>query len=104
MIRRPPRSTLFPYTTLFRSRVNRVREEGAASPRRQSERCAYWRLFPSPCVEPGRNVAFLVAPAQSLNELVQEPGVYRRIQITPREESKSSISRLHKLCSACAMR
>src|SRR3989442_6893934 len=24
MIRRPPRSTLFPYTTLFRSRVNRA--------------------------------------------------------------------------------
>src|SRR5690349_22489379 len=24
MIRRPPRSTLFPYTTLFRSRTNRV--------------------------------------------------------------------------------
>src|SRR3712207_8485899 len=30
MIRRPPRSTLFPYTTLFRSRVDGVhaREEG----------------------------------------------------------------------------
>src|SRR3712207_9173265 len=27
MIRRPPRSTLFPYTTLFRSRAVRVREE-----------------------------------------------------------------------------
>src|SRR3989338_9014354 len=26
MIRRPPRSTLFPYTTLFRSRGNRARE------------------------------------------------------------------------------
>src|SRR3712207_9451234 len=25
MIRRPPRSTLFPYTTLFRSRVTRLR-------------------------------------------------------------------------------
>src|SRR2546425_3658141 len=25
MIRRPPRSTLFPYTTLFRSRKNRTR-------------------------------------------------------------------------------
>src|SRR5436305_9434231 len=24
MIRRPPRSTLFPYTTLFRSRLNRI--------------------------------------------------------------------------------
>src|SRR3712207_8934612 len=27
MIRRPPRSTLFPYTTLFRSRLPEVREE-----------------------------------------------------------------------------
>src|SRR3712207_7002639 len=27
MIRRPPRSTLFPYTTLFRSIVARLREE-----------------------------------------------------------------------------
>src|SRR5438067_3159405 len=26
MIRRPPRSTLFPYTTLFRSRLHRVAE------------------------------------------------------------------------------
>src|SRR2546430_5233294 len=28
MIRRPPRSTLFPYTTLFRSRVRAIREGG----------------------------------------------------------------------------
>src|SRR2546422_3243563 len=27
MIRRPPRSTLFPYTTLFRSRLRRVAEQ-----------------------------------------------------------------------------
>src|SRR5687767_15649962 len=33
MIRRPPRSTLFPYTTLFRSRA------GAHEPRRQRARC-----------------------------------------------------------------
>src|SRR3712207_8039743 len=33
MIRRPPRSTLFPYTTLFRSR-----EEHGAPPRRAPER------------------------------------------------------------------
>src|SRR5256885_7167942 len=31
MIRRPPRSTLFPYTTLFRSRL-RVRERGHTHP------------------------------------------------------------------------
>src|SRR2546422_7485443 len=28
MIRRPPRSTLFPYTTLFRSRIHRGGHEG----------------------------------------------------------------------------
>src|SRR2546429_7458882 len=30
MIRRPPRSTLFPYTTLFRSKVVQAMREGAA--------------------------------------------------------------------------
>src|SRR5438552_6661283 len=35
MIRRPPRSTLFPYTTLFRSqrRMTAVREPGRRSPK-----------------------------------------------------------------------
>src|SRR6267143_5840894 len=32
MIRRPPRSTLFPYTTLFRSRAQRQRFGGHVSP------------------------------------------------------------------------
>src|SRR3712207_7409347 len=31
MIRRPPRSTLFPYTTLFRSLSNVVKHAGAAN-------------------------------------------------------------------------
>src|SRR2546422_6421303 len=36
MIRRPPRSTLFPYTTLFRSALRRPREpEGARLPGRR---------------------------------------------------------------------
>src|SRR2546427_8361343 len=41
MIRRPPRSTLFPYTTLFRSR--RLPTTTAASARAASRRtCAAW--------------------------------------------------------------
>src|SRR2546430_11418443 len=36
MIRRPPRSTLFPYTTLFRSEISACR--GRASPARRSRR------------------------------------------------------------------
>src|SRR3712207_5980595 len=36
MIRRPPRSTLFPYTTLFRSQ-EAIREEGSYRPRLSDE-------------------------------------------------------------------
>src|SRR3989454_4610665 len=38
MIRRPPRSTLFPYTTLFRSRHSLSRAHPAASRRRRRGR------------------------------------------------------------------
>src|SRR5258705_4920565 len=34
MIRRPPRSTLFPYTTLFRSEVSRLLREAGVAPER----------------------------------------------------------------------
>src|SRR5258706_9458793 len=37
MIRRPPRSTLFPYTTLFRSYAEAVNEGGAAVPAMTAE-------------------------------------------------------------------
>src|SRR3712207_878583 len=40
MIRRPPRSTLFPYTTLFRSRRPGDSRRGQAEPQRQSSRPA----------------------------------------------------------------
>src|SRR5258705_3307327 len=50
MIRRPPRSTLFPYTTLFRSRHagGRVRARRRL-PHRRSAQVALWRtgwMFP----------------------------------------------------------
>src|SRR2546426_6694796 len=41
MIRRPPRSTLFPYTTLFRSRPRPARRRD--QDRRRSRRCAIAR-------------------------------------------------------------
>src|SRR2546426_5193415 len=37
MIRRPPRSTLFPYTTLFRSRPDPAEPRAPAAPRRAIE-------------------------------------------------------------------
>src|SRR5258708_15137912 len=47
MIRRPPRSTLFPYTTLFRSRSDRLLLRGAAHGRLLGDdRYAAHRLVP----------------------------------------------------------
>src|SRR3712207_6890896 len=46
MIRRPPRSTLFPYTTLFRSRDRHLRPHGTASlaaPARAAGRVSHGR-------------------------------------------------------------
>src|SRR2546422_6017794 len=39
MIRRPPRSTLFPYTTLFRSRERRALEPQQGAADRAARRC-----------------------------------------------------------------
>src|SRR2546425_6650034 len=46
MIRRPPRSTLFPYTTLFRSRIPHERSFQGA---RECAALPKWR----PCLPPG---------------------------------------------------
>src|SRR5689334_24358118 len=43
MIRRPPRSTLFPYTTLFRSRTTTKGRSYCATPR--PGRCAIWNRW-----------------------------------------------------------
>src|SRR3712207_7978690 len=58
MIRRPPRSTLFPYTTLFRSRPPRVAD--ARVRERPVQRRAFGRRRPaggSPCGAAGERVA-----------------------------------------------
>src|SRR5690348_17783151 len=50
MIRRPPRSTLFPYTTLFRSVRERVREVGW--PALRADTGPFSLLSWRPCVPP----------------------------------------------------
>src|SRR5256885_8807710 len=42
MIRRPPRSTLFPYTTLFRSRYSRRELESLFDERFAIEKATFW--------------------------------------------------------------
>src|SRR5256885_17072126 len=54
MIRRPPRSTLFPYTTLFRSGAVEVRARGIAGAPRDPRDAREQRLG---CVPEGRRLA-----------------------------------------------
>src|SRR2546427_880663 len=51
MIRRPPRSTLFPYTTLFRSGLRRRRLRSGPAPRNRSTTTAGRRWTGRPCHE-----------------------------------------------------
>src|SRR2546425_8536456 len=53
MIRRPPRSTLFPYTTLFRSAAKPLRHPPREVERPRGDRDVEVDLAPRPTSEPG---------------------------------------------------
>src|SRR5256885_7305230 len=61
MIRRPPRSTLFPYTTLFRSRRDHAgnpvgRSDGDGGPDRRPDQAGRQRIArPDPIADPGKD-------------------------------------------------
>src|SRR5258706_3311415 len=75
MIRRPPRSTLFPYTTLFRSHRGDLRPRSDAAARRRggqlyrlrpSQRAAAHRLGGAEGARPCRAAAFRPVPRRLL--------------------------------------
>src|SRR2546422_10129053 len=75
MIRRPPRSTLFPYTTLFRSVVVDQDEpwiwgvEADASPRDQADRPGQELVF---CFVQDRQGVLLASSVGKVNSLLQD--------------------------------
>src|SRR2546422_8243394 len=86
MIRRPPRSTLFPYTTLFRSRVHVARPTPKAD---HDDR------FASPL---GRNRTHCLE-AQEVGQRQSAEGQSARSQEARSEEHTSELqSRLHLVC------
>src|SRR2546422_5803490 len=89
MIRRPPRSTLFPYTTLFRS----------LSPCREIARCIAARPYAPRSLAGGRTRAATPTPGGRLHRDARATGG-RRISPTARSEEHTSElqSRLHLVC------
>src|SRR5262245_64383378 len=85
MIRRPPRSTLFPYTTLFRSK--RARQ---SRPRRHGRRIAWPNPFPRLGFERIRSEEH-TSELQSLRHLV-----CRLLLEKKKKQSKSTTTDRHK--------
>src|SRR5256885_7433720 len=65
MIRRPPRSTLFPYTTLFRSSVEFAVNEVRAAPEKQTDRRSDHECVAQIC--PGKFVSARVIKSERKN-------------------------------------
>src|SRR2546429_9057609 len=100
MIRRPPRSTLFPYTTLFRSN-SRIPESLAYIERRRGQWDRSESYFnEAERLDPG-NVNLLTQHAISYIELRRFPEALRKLdQVLDRSEEHTSElqSRLHLVC------
>src|SRR3712207_7256814 len=86
MIRRPPRSTLFPYTTLFRSRA-------AASPARAFEARGREVRFP-PCHAHSRSTK----PARSCRRCARSPRRCATASARSEEHTSELQSRQYLVC------
>src|SRR2546429_6899179 len=86
MIRRPPRSTLFPYTTLFRSRrSNQLHIKASHSP-------AAWKWVMGLMA----SHAAMIAPMQAATEI--SLGILLVIGLRSEEHTSELQSRLHLVC------
>src|SRR6266498_5478053 len=90
MIRRPPRSTLFPYTTLFRSRARTARRAAAGRETRHSPPAARpsalavrpwhsWQLSLRPGTVHGRHQDATIAAGVGDHLPVQQPNLARQL-------------------------
>src|SRR2546427_3327211 len=77
MIRRPPRSTLFPYTTLFRSRTTRTWRPPAVSCATRTS--SYW---------PVANRAWMARSEEHTSELQSQSNLVCRLLLEKKKKKK----------------
>src|SRR5258708_8198334 len=92
MIRRPPRSTLFPYTTLFRSRY--VRASAYASSLQRSAPCAYLSQEPV-TARAGARGACAVRSEEHTSELQSPDHLVCRLLLEKKNNTKQFPSDRH---------
>src|SRR5688572_31094804 len=87
MIRRPPRSTLFPYTTLFRSR--RARDAGGPRAQRPRPRVRV-RVGPRPAIHDARALLARDAPRseEHTSELQSQSNLVCRLLLEKKKKQK----------------
>src|SRR3712207_8089059 len=97
MIRRPPRSTLFPYTTLFRSRRRRGRGRGA---RRRGSSAAASRTRRGRGPDPRRRAPGRLE--EHTSELQSRQYLVCRLLLEKKNESAAHLSPCHRSHTAAA--
>src|SRR2546426_2235174 len=99
MIRRPPRSTLFPYTTLFRSWEPAQRSEQVAADRRV---VAHVELEPESVVRSEEHTSELQSPCNLVCRLLLEKKKKKNSLVQVRKLSESILTHVSDLYSSIA--
>src|SRR2546428_4414048 len=102
MIRRPPRSTLFPYTTLFRSHGNQTRE-------RSPESCSDYRGFRDRSVDnpagpefPEQTLGYLERSEEHTSELQSRSDLVCRLLLEKKKHTQTASSYTYCFYAACS--
>src|SRR3712207_8472530 len=99
MIRRPPRSTLFPYTTLFRS-DRASRQEIASRPSSAPDSHSVEIGTPGICLELRKTIMDFTRSEEHTSELQSRQYLVCRLLLEKKKKSKPPLY-LHSLHSSC---
>src|SRR4051812_49980299 len=100
MIRRPPRSTLFPYTTLFRSLRERLRLVGADRGSRECRRCRA-RTSEFPVRRCHLRTGNSDRSEEHTSELQSHVNIVCRLLLEKKKKWKTGVGAGVRLCGTC---
>src|SRR5215510_8038051 len=98
MIRRPPRSTLFPYTTLFRSdRPARAARQDARVPEGQRRRLLGPGAAPQPPGRRGQGIHGAIMTDLAFTPATELAALIRSKKLSPVELTRATLERIERL-------